>query len=168
MRARLAQLRRTPELTQVVNPDGEVEPESPIRAALDLIKRQGLQSVPPPPVDHHLIIARLQERSRRLHAGEIAQRQVVDAIVAELSAEIAGAIKGKHRELLARQYRAAALLAAETENERTLRRSVVELGYTWLPDALPAPLYQSVAVLGAETYGELCRVRGQLEAMGIL
>jgi hypothetical protein len=98
------------------------------------------------------------------------QAAVVAAIAAERSGETARREQAAHDECLIRVYRAAQELARALDAERLFRLDLVQRGFGWIPEVMPAPNLPGASRLGAESdpHGELAAWRRFLESRGLV
>jgi hypothetical protein len=98
------------------------------------------------------------------------QAAVVAAIAADLSAAYARREQPRHTECLVRVYRAAQDLSRALDSERLFRLDLVQAGFSWIPETMPAPNLPGASRLGAESdaHGELSAWRRFLEGRGII
>jgi hypothetical protein len=94
---------------------------------------------PQPGVDRKQLIKQLETDRAVIHSATIAQQAVVDALRGELSAALATRLQKEHRELLLKIFRAAQALAAASDAEQELRKSVIDGGFLWRADLLNGP-----------------------------
>ena len=142
------------------------EMPAPVRQALELL--QGGER--PRRVNRQAELTQLADDRDVLREGIIAAQSIVDAIRDELSAEVARRLVAEHRALVLSKFRAAQTLAAATDAERELFRSITEAGYVFRPDLMPSPGLRAALVLGSEADhdSDVSRARRALEEAGIL
>jgi hypothetical protein len=158
---------------RAVNPDKHAPAPIPkdlaptVAAAMELLNA----GVRPVRRDRKALIAQLEEDRDLLARAVREQQGVVDGLRDELSAQAAERLKAQHRELVLAQFRAAQQFAAATDALKELQRFVVvEGGYLWRADLLPAPSSRGALVLGSEIDfdSDVSRMRRLLEELTIL
>jgi hypothetical protein len=114
--------------------------------------------------------AALQARRLVLHNAWRAQTEILEEIAADLSSQVAIRFQAKHWELHLALYRAAQEMARAACQEREFRALIVQQGYTWHPNIMPAPALPETLTIGDERYSgsRISEWRGFLERMGML
>jgi hypothetical protein len=167
LRRRLAELRASAPRAakQASAPEGA---PSEVTAALELL-RTGAR---PPRRDVRRVLEQLDRDIATVNEGLVAQKNIVACLKDELSAQVqtARGIKSAWDAIRIAKYRAAQALAAATDDERALWRSIIEAGYTRRDDLLPTPVLRAALVLGSESEfdSEISRARRWLESAEVL
>jgi hypothetical protein len=152
---------------KVAEPTAEADLPPTVAAALEVICGG---SRPARRLGRKALIEQAEDDAARVREAILAQQTVVDGIRNELSGELASRGTPQHRELVLAIYRAAQALAAATDAEREFRRTVVDAGYVWRTDLLPALTMRSALILGSEADwdSEISRARRLLEEVMVL
>jgi hypothetical protein len=139
---------------------------SEVAEALALIA----DSRPPSRLSRAKVIEQLRSDADVIRGAIFALRPIIDALRDELSSALAQRLGSAHRQLVLSQFRAAQQLAAATDAEAELRKTVIDAGFVWRPDLLRGPQLRGALVLGSESTfdSDISRARRMLEELGIL
>jgi hypothetical protein len=164
LRERLAENRKTSS-NAIGSKKSDLAPA--VTAALELIRNGSRSNTR---ASRESQIQQLEADRKLVHDAVIEQSTIVESLKSELSEQVARRMRDEHRALVLQQFRALQQVAAATDAERQFRSAVLEAGYAWRADLLPAPLLRSALALGLETEGnsEITRTRLLLESWGLL